>query len=87
MACYGSAFYQVRKIVPSSNLITSHGSLRLRNSQSAYAKVGVMQTAFTYPSFALQPTGEYETRVIAGLTVRVNYMLGSWINPHHKRVQ
>jgi len=59
----------------------------LRNSQQAYSKVDVMQSAFTYPSFALQPTGVNKTRVIAGLTVCENCMLGSWNNPHHKTVQ
>jgi hypothetical protein len=50
------------KFRPSFNLICLHGSLKSRNSQDAYAKVGVMQPAFTYSSIALQSIRFKETR-------------------------
>lgn len=58
-----------KKVLPSSNLISSHGSLKSRNSQHAHAKVGVTQTAFTYSSVALQPIRVKETSVTRELRI------------------
>ena len=56
---------------PSFILITSHWSQESRNSQHAYAKLSVPQTAFTYSSISLQPIRLTAMRVIVGMTVRV----------------
>jgi len=42
-----------KNFVPSSNLVSSHRSLKTRNSQHACAKFRVIQSALTYSSIAL----------------------------------
>ena len=55
--------------------ISSHWSMKSRNTKHAYAKVRVMQTVFTNSSMALKPIRLSETRVLAEVTVLYFQML------------
>ena len=50
---------------PSYKAVSSQWSLKLRDSQHAYAEFRFIQTAFIYSSLALYPIRVNETRVTA----------------------